>query len=88
MNEATLLISGITSCVWAVIILVACMYLRMKKIVDNNRTEVYDISNNIHREISELQRVLDTRTDDIYRTIDSRLDKLANSLNSKAKSLD
>lgn len=68
MNEIVL-ISVITSCVWAVGLLVACMYWRVKKIVDEN-------DQNIHRRCDEIDRILDDEKSMIYRTIDENVREL------------
>ena len=82
MNEIVL-VSVITSCVWAVGILVACMYWRIKKIVDGNQQEINlridEIYRNMNQEVSEIGKQID----DVYRTIDSRVDKLTSKLESQ-----
>jgi hypothetical protein len=86
MNE-TITISVITSCIWAVGMLVAGMYVRIKKIVDDNHNDTDKYINDIYNHIREKANITDKSIQEVCRMVDSRLDRLETKINNRIDSV-
>jgi len=91
MNQIAL-VSVITSCIWAALLLYALMYWRLKKMIDmtNDRInqehdEVYrsidEKIKDVHMDLERTDKELHDADQELSRYIDSRIDKMLNKQN-------